>query len=214
MPNPDSHNSESFELYDPSVHTDDSFLWLVAEEDLALLDGPSPWAHHAAELLPLKVDSQIAYEPKSARASIPESTIPFSPSLSYPLNNSLLRRTSGIRLRTFLRVAAVVAVLLIGAALPSIIERLHPAGVKASPELTPAEISNPGIAAKNPSPRIISVMVGREETINDMAVRYTGHVDDALLLQIRDLNPDLKDFRHLEDGQIVRLPLSANPPAR
>ena len=39
------------------------------------------------------------------------------------------------------------------------------------------------------------------------SIRYVGHFDDVLLEEIRKLNPDLKDPGHLEDGQLIRIPL-------
>jgi hypothetical protein len=39
------------------------------------------------------------------------------------------------------------------------------------------------------------------------SIRYVGHFDDVLLEEIRNLNPDLKDPDHLEDGQLIRIPL-------
>ena len=54
-------------------------------------------------------------------------------------------------------------------------------------------------------------MAGRQETVKDLSVRYTGHFDDDLFEEIRKLNPDLIDPDHLEDGQLVRIPLRATP---
>jgi hypothetical protein len=108
--------------------------------------------------------------------------------------------------RRFLRVAAVVTILLIGSTLPSIIERLHPARVKASPALG-TQVS---AATKNANVRILTVMAGREETIKDLTVRYSGHFDGQLLQEIRNLNPGLNDLNRLEDGQLIRIPLRAS----
>jgi hypothetical protein len=38
---------------------------------------------------------------------------------------------------------------------------------------------------------------------------YVGHFDEDLFEEIRQLNPDLKDPDHLEDGQLIRIPLRA-----
>jgi hypothetical protein len=60
--------------------------------------------------------------------------------------------------------------------------------------------------------RVLTVMAGRQETVKDLGVRYTGHFDQDLFEEIRKLNPDLKDSDHLEDGQLIRIPLRANAP--
>jgi hypothetical protein len=41
----------------------------------------------------------------------------------------------------------------------------------------------------------------------DISIRYVGHFDNDLFEEIRKLNPDLKDPDHLEDGQLIRIPL-------
>jgi hypothetical protein len=50
---------------------------------------------------------------------------------------------------------------------------------------------------------------GWQETVKGISVRYAGHFDDDLFEEIRKLNPDLKDPDHLEDGQLIRIPLQA-----
>jgi hypothetical protein len=55
--------------------------------------------------------------------------------------------------------------------------------------------------------RVLTVMAGRQETVKDLSVRYAGHFDEDLFEEIRKLNSDLKDPDHLEDGQLIRIPL-------
>jgi len=38
-------------------------------------------------------------------------------------------------------------------------------------------------------------------------MRYAGRYDAVLAAKIKTLNPDLKDLDHLQEGQLVRIPL-------
>jgi hypothetical protein len=115
--------------------------------------------------------------------------------------------------RRLFRVAALVSVLLIGSLLPSILGRLRPNWVKAS-----AVVGGPSTASRSAGGhmsrpvRVLTVMAGRQETVKDLSVRYVGHFDEDLFEEIRKLNPDLKDPDHLEDGQLIRIPLQAATP--
>jgi hypothetical protein len=142
-------------------------------------------------------------QPPALCIDTPIFSIPGAP-FSFRLTGGLPVRPNPTR--RFLRVAAVVTILLIGSTLPSIIERLHPARVKASPALG-TQVS---AATKNANVRILTVMAGREETTKDLTVRYSGHFDGQLLQEIRNLNPGLNDLNHLEDGQLIRIPLRAS----
>jgi general secretion pathway protein A len=56
---------------------------------------------------------------------------------------------------------------------------------------------------------ILTVAAGANESIRDLSLRYVGRFDSNLSRQILVLNPDLKDPDHLQDGQLVRIPLPA-----
>lgn len=60
--------------------------------------------------------------------------------------------------------------------------------------------------------RVLTVMAGRQETVKDISIRFVGHFDDDLFEEIRKLNPELKDPDHLEDGQLIQIPLRATAP--
>jgi type II secretory pathway predicted ATPase ExeA len=55
--------------------------------------------------------------------------------------------------------------------------------------------------------QVLTVMVGPQQTLKDLSLRYAGHFDEQLAEKIRSLNPDLKDPEHLEAGQLIRIPL-------
>jgi hypothetical protein len=194
-PDSDNLHENVLEIYDESVHPDESLAWLIADEDLALLDN-----------LPQRVS-----QGETAHNTQPSVQCIDSPVFAHTSASLSIRLSDGLHLqsnpkRTFFRLAAVVAVLLIGSALPSIIERLHPARVKASPALE----SQASAVTKNAKARILTVMAGRDETVKDISVRYVGHFDDQLLQEIRNLNPSLNDPDHLGDGQLIQIPLRAN----
>jgi hypothetical protein len=181
-----------FEIYDESIHQDESLVWFVAEEDLALPEKPPQSATQDAR--------QSRTKPPAPRIESPIFSFPAAP-FSSRLTDALLVQPDPTR--RLLHVAAVVAILLIGSALPSIIERIHPARVKASSALG-IPVSE---KTKNTRVRVLTVMAGREETIKDISERYTGYFDNELIEEIHNLNPGLSDFEHLEDGQLIRIPL-------
>ena len=194
-PDRDNLDENGFEIYDESIQRDEPLTWLIPEADLALLDNPP---ERAMRFTAAQNTAQI--RPQHSPPSIDR------PIFSFPAAPFSARHTGGLPVhpnptRRFLRVAAVVAILLIGSALPSIIERVHPARVKASPALG---------STKNANIRILTVMAGRDETVKGISKLYVGHFDDELIQEIRKLNPDLKDLDHLEDGQLIRIPLRAN----
>ena len=43
--------------------------------------------------------------------------------------------------------------------------------------------------------------------MKDLSIRYAGRFDGELEEKIKTLNPDLKDLNHLQEGQLVRIPL-------
>jgi len=54
---------------------------------------------------------------------------------------------------------------------------------------------------------VLTVVAGPQQTLKDLCLRYAGHFDSDLSKQIFSLNPGLKDAEHLEDGQLIRIPL-------
>jgi hypothetical protein len=187
----DNQNEIVFQVYDESLQSHESLAWVIADEDFTLLDNPPQCT----------TTQDTGQNETQIRAQCID-----TPIFSIPGSAFSLRFTDGLFVRPdptrrFLRVAAVGAILLIGSALPSIIERVHPTQVKASPALG---------ATKKANVRILTVMAGRDETVKDISVRYVGHFDDQLLQEIRNLNPSLNDPDHLGDGQLIRIPLRAN----
>jgi general secretion pathway protein A len=56
---------------------------------------------------------------------------------------------------------------------------------------------------------ILTVAASANQSIRDLSLRYMGHFDSKLSKQILLLNPDLKNSDHLQDGQLIRIPLPA-----
>jgi hypothetical protein len=54
---------------------------------------------------------------------------------------------------------------------------------------------------------IITVAANANQSIRDLSIRYVGHFDADLSKQILALNPDMKNPDHLQDGELVRIPL-------
>ena len=55
--------------------------------------------------------------------------------------------------------------------------------------------------------QVLTVAAGPQETVKDLSIRYNGRFDGELADKIKSLNPDLKDLDHLEEGQLIRIPL-------
>jgi type II secretory pathway predicted ATPase ExeA len=55
--------------------------------------------------------------------------------------------------------------------------------------------------------QVLTVAAGPQETVKDLSIRYNGRFDSELADKIKSLNPDLKDLDHLEEGQLIRIPL-------
>jgi hypothetical protein len=55
--------------------------------------------------------------------------------------------------------------------------------------------------------QVLTVVAGPQQTLKDLSLRYVGRFDSDVAEKIRSLNPDLKDPDHLEEGQLVRIPL-------
>jgi hypothetical protein len=191
-----------FDLYDASVPQDEPLVWLLPEENLALLDSPP---QRASQLSPRDVDLPVtvaAAERMTPSFDSPILSLPGAP-FSHSLNEKLLaphRSTRGL-----LRIAAVAAILLLGTTLPSIIERSQPAHVKASAASKGLAIP----AAAVEKGRILNVMSSRDESIEDLSLRYAGHFDAEQFQEIRKLNPEVLDFEHLQGGDLIKIPLPA-----
>ncbi len=54
---------------------------------------------------------------------------------------------------------------------------------------------------------VLTVAASANQSIRDLSLRYLGHFDANLSKQILALNPDLNDPDHLQDGQLIRIPL-------
>src|SRR5467141_1356920 len=57
--------------------------------------------------------------------------------------------------------------------------------------------------------RSFKYVVQPNDTLRDLCVSMLGRYDSAVLSEIRQLNPDLKNSDHLDVGQEIRLPMSA-----
>jgi type II secretory pathway predicted ATPase ExeA len=57
--------------------------------------------------------------------------------------------------------------------------------------------------------QVITVAAMPQQTLREISLLYVGRFDDDLFKQIIALNPELKDPKHPETGQLIRLPLPA-----
>ena len=71
----------------------------------------------------------------------------------------------------------------------------------------PLEGSFRPVSVESSTPSFVYV-VQPNDTIHDLCVWATGRYDDALVAEIRKLNPGLRDLDHLQVGQRIRFPLS------
>lgn len=62
--------------------------------------------------------------------------------------------------------------------------------------------------ARENSPSSYAYVVQPKDTLRDLCVSTLGRYDGAVLLQIQELNPELKNPDHLDAGQEIRLPLN------
>jgi hypothetical protein len=218
----------AYEIYDELSHQEDTLIWLSPE-------GEQPTLNQRAEFLKnLSVDTQdiCGLEPialdcppgqeldilpvpephccsnTDIRLLLPNTS---AGSLGISITSSPLTYKSLAQFnvtRWLFRVAALVSILLIGSVLPSFLEHMRPMPVKAS-----AAVGGPSTATQSAGRsrsgvvRVLTIMAGRDDTVKEISLRYVGHFDDDLFEEIRKLNPDLKDPDHLEDGQLIRIPL-------
>jgi type II secretory pathway predicted ATPase ExeA len=73
---------------------------------------------------------------------------------------------------------------------------------QASPEIRHAEAGESSIKS-------FAYVVQPKDTLRDLCMSMLGRYDSAVLAEIRELNPDLKNPDHLDVGQEIRLPISA-----
>ena len=59
----------------------------------------------------------------------------------------------------------------------------------------------------SPSSQVITVSPRAGETVEGLSLLYAGHFDQQFYEQFRALNPDVKNFDHLEPGKLIRIPL-------
>jgi LysM domain len=227
LPSADHNELFNWEIYDESRHLDDGLIWLSSDEEAPTLVqtaesfktlpldtrdicGPEAMASdHPAEhpiLIPVfachpSSNPDVRFLPRNSSASDGSAGFIFGSLL--PSHKTFGQFTLTRRL---FRVAALVTVLLIGSVLPSILGHLRTTRVKASAAVAGRLTQSAGRPMSRPV-RVLTVMAGQQETLKDISIRYVGHFDDVLFEEIRRLNPDLKDPDHLEDGQLIRIPL-------
>jgi type II secretory pathway predicted ATPase ExeA len=126
--------------------------------------------------------------------------------------------------RWHVRSALIAAVVLSSTLVAAILGRSQARQASAQPILenpssTPDEANptnrNDGSASYDALPQdtgngqVLTVVAGPQQTLQELAVRYVGYFDGELSKKIIDLNPDLRDPRHLVAGQLIRIPLPA-----
>lgn len=229
LPSADHIQLFNWEIYDESRNPDDRLIWLSSDEAATTLNQTSESVETVSMDVhgPEEMVSECPAEPAVILDSAGHPTSDIGVRLLLPdssasggsagfLFGSLLpsHKTFGqFNPRRLFRVAALVSILLIGSVLPSILGHLRPTRVKAS-----AAVAGPSAArqssghAMSKPVRVLTVMVGRQETVRGISIRYVGYFDNDLFEEIRRLNPDLKDPDQLEDGQLIRIPLRATVP--
>jgi type II secretory pathway predicted ATPase ExeA len=119
--------------------------------------------------------------------------------------------------------SAIVAVILLSGTLLAILGRsqsrrtIPPSTLNSSAEVTgpllPADRSGNAAASYDAAPedtdhgQVLTVVAGPQQSLKDLSLRYAGHFDSDLSNKILSLNPDLKDPDHLEEGELIRIPL-------
>jgi type II secretory pathway predicted ATPase ExeA len=119
--------------------------------------------------------------------------------------------------------AILVAILLSGTLLLTILGRsqskqlIPPPALDSSADsvgpLLPADRADGATANYDAAPedtdhgQVLTVVAGPQQSLRDLSLRYAGHFDSELSNKILLLNPDLKDPDHLEEGELIRIPL-------
>ena len=65
------------------------------------------------------------------------------------------------------------------------------------------------VAAGDSSIKSFAYVIQPKDTLRDLCMSMLGRYDSAVLSEIRELNPHLKNPDHLDVGQEIRLPVSA-----
>jgi hypothetical protein len=194
-----------YEIYEESAYRDDNgIIWVCSEDESTNSDGQVPTTEH----LSLDHQHECGLEPtfyhlwQQPVGVTSDPTIESTSPLTYkPIEQFKLPGW-------FFRVSALACILLIGNLLPAILEHAAPSRAKASTVVDLASPRTYGNHGKTSTPvRVLTVMASRQETIKDISIRYVGHFDHDLFEEICSLNPTLKDPDHLEDGQLIRIPL-------
>jgi hypothetical protein len=231
LPSEDHIELSGCEIFDESRYADHELIWLSSDEDAPTIaqsddfletTSLNPWdvcgseagaSDFAAEVLCIIPD--FARHPSS---NTDLTLLPSGGSMDYGSDGihfgSILPSYKPFAefnlTRRLIRIAALVGVLLVGSVVPSILGHLRPSWVKASAAAAGPSITSQSVARPFSRPvRVLTVMAGQQETVKGLSVRYAGHFDEDLFEEIRKLNPDLKDPDHLEDGQLIRMPLRA-----
>jgi nucleoid-associated protein YgaU len=85
----------------------------------------------------------------------------------------------------------------------------HPAEPLSPPALPGTQ---PAALPNQDSPQLRTHIVGPNDSLGDISVRYLGKFDGKLLQEILVLNDDVKDPNHIEVGQRIRLPQAVSNP--
>jgi hypothetical protein len=234
LPSEDHIELSGCEIYDESRYQDHELIWLSSDEEAPTVAQTAeslettflnPWDVCASEAMAsVSAAEVLCIIPDFARhpsSNTDLTLLPSGGSNGYSsagiLFGSILPTYKPFAefnlARRFFRVAALVSVLLIGSVLPSIVGHLRPTWVKTSAAVAGSSTATQSAGRPLSRPvRVLTVMAGRQETVKDLSVRYAGRFDEDLFEEIRTFNPDLKDPDHLEDGQLIRIPLQAATP--
>lgn len=215
----------SFEIYDSSGAKDDTLVWLLEVEELPELGEPAESCESGdleavcgpeTTALACAIGEQPDFPefPVQQFESADEQLLPpdapeGGDSSGISLTSSPLTyraSTPVVQTRWMFRVMALVGILLIGSTLPLILEHVQ-STQKSSATFASSARNQSAKGTMNDTVRVLTVMAGREETIKSISLRYVGHFDQDLFEEIHSLNPDLKDPDHLQDGQLIKLPL-------
>jgi type II secretory pathway predicted ATPase ExeA len=187
---------------------------LLALEPVTIMDsGPDP------------VQLTASAPTKDSEPNIPAVNPPIP--VEQPENpKSLLTYNEGKqtgRLKWGFRAAGVACIALAAISIPAILDHAAPNSNKDLTNLQDASKVEMNTAAADHSMssplnydaapqetqegQVLTVIAGPQQTVKDLSLRYAGRFDDNLSNEILRLNPDLKDFDHLEAGQLIRIPL-------
>jgi hypothetical protein len=193
------------EIYEESAYRDDDdIIWVCSE------DGSTNSAGQVQTTEYLSLDHQHECGPSLTFCDLREQSVGVTSEPTVESTSPLTYRPiEQFRLpQWFFRVLAFACILLIGNLLPAILEHAVSSRAKASTAVDGASARTYSADPQGRTPvRVLTVMAGRQETIKDISIRYLGHFDHDLFEEICSLNPTLKDPDHLEDGQLIRIPL-------